>query len=69
MLASRNYSQCLKIIAKYTLLSKNKSSQQQLITPNFECLVAQHVMFAPNKINIRTWFFLTCTCLDATDGK
>ena len=47
-LASRNYSLRLKIPAKNILLSENKSSQQQLPTPNFECLVAKHVMFAPN---------------------
>ena len=35
-------------------------------TPNFECLVAKHVMFAPN--HNRT-FFLTCTRLDATNSR
>ena len=51
-LASRNYSLCQKIPAKNILLSKNKSSQQQLITTNFECLVAKHthcITFAPNQ--------------------
>ena len=47
-------------------MSENKSSTQQLPTPNFECLVAKHVMFAPI---ITTCFFLTCTHLDATDGN
>ena len=52
ILSSRNYSLCQKIPAKNILLSEIKSSQQQLITTNFECLVAKHthcIMFAPNK--------------------
>ena len=61
-LASWNYSQCLKILARNTLLSENNSSRQQLITPNF---VWWHNMSCLHPI----WFFLMCTCLDATDGK
>ena len=33
---------------EYFVEQKNKSNQQQLITTNFECLVAKHDMFAPN---------------------
>ena len=41
-LASRDYSYRLKILAKNTLLSENKSTRQQLPSSNFECLAAKH---------------------------
>ena len=44
----RNYSLRLKILAKNILSSESKSSRQQQSTPNFKCLAAKHVMFAPN---------------------
>ena len=51
-LASRNYSQSLKILAKNILLSKNKSTRQQPPTPNFEYLAEKHVMLYPINYNM-----------------
>ena len=58
------------------LLIENKSSWQTATyfphdysykaTPNFNSLVAKHVLFSPQII--RTHFFVTCTRLDATDS-
>ena len=72
---SRNSSQHLKILVMNILLRENKSSQQTAAyvlcmwtlmfnaTPSFKCLSAKRVHRA-----IRTCFFITCTCLDVTDG-
>ena len=57
---------------KNILLSENKSSRQQLPTPNFEYLVAKHVLIGCKHESclhpVRICFFLMCTSLDATDG-
>ena len=57
------------------LLIENKSSQQTAayvaheqssnVTPNFNSLLAKHVIISPN---IRTCLFILCTRLDATDS-
>ena len=54
-----------KILVKNILLSENKSSRQKLPTPNIECLAGKtcHVCTQLER------FFLTCTRLDAIDGK
>ena len=55
LLAYRNYTYRLKIPLKNILLSENKSSRKQPLTPNFEYLATKHVLIGCPQVGGWAW--------------